>query len=267
MVPSTGQGLNIGLEDAAALVQLFREIPAQRYEALFKMYDKARIERVRAVSKAARDVANNLKAGSAAKARFGRFMMRLVFAIFSYFGVTDATVNYDFRNDVKRAIEEVDGDDDRLGPRPARLPPQQQQLMQQQGSQPSPQLMQPSPRAPPQLMQQQQYAYQAPPPPLQQQQQQYSYQQPQQPMMLPPQQHQQQPAQYAYQPHALQQIQQFSQQQQPPQQQRAYQYQSQPQLHMDSTPPPLSAQSSSTLQQQYLYQSQPQLQQVPPVQT
>ncbi|KAJ1541162.1 hypothetical protein HK405_010846 [Cladochytrium tenue] len=103
-VPTIGQGLNCGLEDAAALVDLFRELGADKHKAVFELYDRVRIARVRSVCKAARDVANNLKAGSAIKARFGRFMMRLVFSIFSRFGVSDATVGYDYRKDVKKAI-------------------------------------------------------------------------------------------------------------------------------------------------------------------
>ncbi|KAI9326367.1 hypothetical protein DFJ73DRAFT_801337 [Zopfochytrium polystomum] len=109
-VPTTGQGLNLGLEDAATLVDLFREFPRAAADrdaraAVFKMYEDARMPRVRSVCKAARDVANSLKAGSWIEAAFGRFMMRVVFSVFSYFGVTDDTVGYDYRSDVKRVVD------------------------------------------------------------------------------------------------------------------------------------------------------------------
>ncbi|KAJ1549176.1 hypothetical protein HK405_008493 [Cladochytrium tenue] len=104
-VPTIGQGLNCAFEDAATLVDLFYELGgAEKYAAVFELYGRVRIPRMRTVCKTARDVAASLKQGSAAKARFGRFMMRLVFSVFSHFGVSDATVGYDYKKDVMTAV-------------------------------------------------------------------------------------------------------------------------------------------------------------------
>ncbi|KAJ3126790.1 hypothetical protein HK100_010080 [Physocladia obscura] len=104
MVPTTGQGLNNGFEDAATLFDLFGHFSPDEYKTVFQLYDQVRLPRVRSVSAAARSVANQLKAGTPLKAKIGRFMMRSIFSIFSLLGVSDSTVNYDYKIPLEKAV-------------------------------------------------------------------------------------------------------------------------------------------------------------------
>ncbi|KAJ3116442.1 hypothetical protein HK100_001065 [Physocladia obscura] len=108
-IPTIGQGLNTGFEDAAVLSDLFAEFPAsnaaENYKTVFELYDKIRLPRVRAIYLSARDVGTRMKAKSEFQARVGRFMMRTVFSLLSLFGVGDVGV-YDYRKDVEKVLSE-----------------------------------------------------------------------------------------------------------------------------------------------------------------
>ncbi|KAI9349124.1 hypothetical protein BDR26DRAFT_853028 [Obelidium mucronatum] len=105
-VPASGQGLCSGLEDAAALMDLFQAFSPNQYETVFKLFDKARIPRIKKIYASARDVAARMKAGTPLKAAIGRFMMRAVFGILSHIGRADEIVNYNYRTDVEKVLSE-----------------------------------------------------------------------------------------------------------------------------------------------------------------
>ncbi|KAJ3029173.1 UNVERIFIED_CONTAM: hypothetical protein HDU68_012856 [Siphonaria sp. JEL0065] len=112
--PCSGQGLCSGLEDAATLSDLFGKYPSNKetgevdYKTVFQRYDKIRLERIDLVYKNARDVARRMKDGSPLKAKIGRFMMKRVFAMLTFFGATDSVVNYDYRTDLNRVVAEFE---------------------------------------------------------------------------------------------------------------------------------------------------------------
>ncbi|KAJ3127387.1 hypothetical protein HK100_009785 [Physocladia obscura] len=104
-MPTMGQGLNMGFEDAASLCDLFSEFSADQYETVFKLYDELRLKRCHAVVHAAREIGERMNAGNPMKASIGRFLMKTFFAIFSFFNISDYAISYDYSKHVKKAIE------------------------------------------------------------------------------------------------------------------------------------------------------------------
>ncbi|KAJ3205373.1 hypothetical protein HDU82_005235 [Entophlyctis luteolus] len=104
-IPTIGQGLNTGLEDAATIADLFGEFDVgANHATVFKMYDEIRLNRVHKVARESRTVGSQLKASSELQAYIGRYIMRIVFAVFSFFGVGDGYVNYNYRSDYDRVV-------------------------------------------------------------------------------------------------------------------------------------------------------------------
>ncbi|ORY51093.1 hypothetical protein BCR33DRAFT_846726 [Rhizoclosmatium globosum] len=105
-VPFYGQGLNQAIEDAGVLSDLFGYFEDD-YKKVFEVYDKIRVPRTRLCSAAARKTAARMKASSKMDLRIGRFMMKLVFNILSLIGADDEVYFHDYRDDVKKAIPDI----------------------------------------------------------------------------------------------------------------------------------------------------------------
>ncbi|KAJ3203057.1 hypothetical protein HDU83_002871 [Entophlyctis luteolus] len=105
-IPTVGQGLCTGLEDAAALYDLFGMFPAEQYETVFELFDKIRLDRIADVYANARGTASRMVASSPAMARFGRFVMRSVFGILRFLEKGDSLVLYDYRKELKKVVDE-----------------------------------------------------------------------------------------------------------------------------------------------------------------
>ncbi|KAJ3010947.1 UNVERIFIED_CONTAM: hypothetical protein HDU68_001885 [Siphonaria sp. JEL0065] len=102
--PTIGQGVNSGFEDAAALADLFAAFSPEEYETVFKLYDEARIPRLKKVCGNARDIAKKMKAGTPFKAKVGRFFMSVFFPLLKWFGAEDEIGGYDYRADLNRVV-------------------------------------------------------------------------------------------------------------------------------------------------------------------
>ncbi|KAJ3206567.1 hypothetical protein HDU83_003032 [Entophlyctis luteolus] len=106
-MPIIGQGFCGGLEDVAVLSELLDKYPEPKdYATVFELFDKIRIPRVRAVTKASREVSARLKAPTATKAAIGRVMMKVIFAIKALVGAQDAIVEHDYRTDIQNVLSE-----------------------------------------------------------------------------------------------------------------------------------------------------------------
>ncbi|KAJ3029375.1 UNVERIFIED_CONTAM: hypothetical protein HDU68_012342 [Siphonaria sp. JEL0065] len=102
--PTIGQGINTGLEDAAALADLFAAFSPEDFLTVFKLYDQARKPRVKKICENALDVAKRMKDGSPFKAKVGRFIMRSVFYLLPKIGAMEDFGTYDYRKDVQKVI-------------------------------------------------------------------------------------------------------------------------------------------------------------------
>ncbi|KAJ3293932.1 hypothetical protein HDU79_011774 [Rhizoclosmatium sp. JEL0117] len=105
-VPFYGQGLNQAIEDAGVLSDLFGHFEDD-YKKVFEVYDKIRVPRTRLCSASARKTAARMKASSKIDLKIGRFMMKLVFNILSLIGADDEVYFHDYRDDVKKAIPDI----------------------------------------------------------------------------------------------------------------------------------------------------------------
>ncbi|KAJ3021686.1 UNVERIFIED_CONTAM: hypothetical protein HDU68_009512 [Siphonaria sp. JEL0065] len=106
-IPTLGQGLGQGLEDAGVLGQLLGEFDLKtEYKTIFELYEKVRLPHTRAAAKGARDIGGRLKAHNKVQAFVGRHIMRGIMWYRNTYGHFDAFVEYDYRLDVLQAVAE-----------------------------------------------------------------------------------------------------------------------------------------------------------------
>ncbi|KAJ3074915.1 hypothetical protein HDU98_009884 [Podochytrium sp. JEL0797] len=106
-VPFYGQGLNQAMEDAGALGDLFGHFGEDGYQQVFELFDRIRIPRVRTCSAVSRQTAERMNASSETAMRVGRFFMRLKFGITNLFSLNDGIYFHDYREDVKKAVPDI----------------------------------------------------------------------------------------------------------------------------------------------------------------
>ncbi|KAJ3031391.1 UNVERIFIED_CONTAM: hypothetical protein HDU68_004471 [Siphonaria sp. JEL0065] len=106
-IPFYGQGLNQALEDAGVLADLWGHFGANEYEKTFALYNKIRVPRVQLCAANARTTAKRMKAGNKRGERIGRFFMKIAFGITNFFGLDDEVYYHDFRDDVKKAVPDI----------------------------------------------------------------------------------------------------------------------------------------------------------------
>ncbi|KAJ3021492.1 UNVERIFIED_CONTAM: hypothetical protein HDU68_009609 [Siphonaria sp. JEL0065] len=107
-LPTYGQGLNMAMEDAAALGDLFAHFKnPQDYSKVFKAYNDARLPRVHICAKLSRSIASRFKAPSNTVMRIGRFVMRLIFLVINLLEADDEMVDHDYRQDLVKAVPDI----------------------------------------------------------------------------------------------------------------------------------------------------------------
>ncbi|KAJ3060787.1 hypothetical protein HDU99_005779 [Rhizoclosmatium hyalinum] len=104
-LPTYGQGLNLALEDAATLGDLFGHFQENEdVEKVFALYDQIRKPKVHELSAHSRSVAARMRAPNHIAKRIGRFFMRLVFTIQNIFALNDAILYHNYRTDIEEAV-------------------------------------------------------------------------------------------------------------------------------------------------------------------
>ncbi|KAJ3202258.1 hypothetical protein HDU82_007495 [Entophlyctis luteolus] len=106
MLPTIGQGLCAGLEDAAVLADLFSEFTPAMYPTVFSLYDTVRLPRVSALCKISRNTAAQISLRQPILAKFGRLLMRTKFVVERFFGSGDKVALYDYREELTKCINE-----------------------------------------------------------------------------------------------------------------------------------------------------------------
>ncbi|KAI9329939.1 hypothetical protein DFJ73DRAFT_964118 [Zopfochytrium polystomum] len=132
-LPTLGQGFSQGLEDVCALgeaLTAFSSSPSSfpapasapapanappppttsplqiNYPAAFSVYSTVRLPRVHKIAAMSRAVATRMQASSPVGMKIGRFVFKGIVKIRNFFGWNDDVIAYDYRPDLKAAIDE-----------------------------------------------------------------------------------------------------------------------------------------------------------------
>ncbi|KAI9336415.1 hypothetical protein DFJ73DRAFT_962571 [Zopfochytrium polystomum] len=114
-LPTVGQGMSQGLEDALALAELLAEFTSPGgksgggvpdYATAFSLYDSVRLPRAHLLCKMAREVGVRMQASNAVAMRIGRFIFGTIVMIRNYLGLNDEVIAYDYRKDLAPAVAE-----------------------------------------------------------------------------------------------------------------------------------------------------------------